>query len=149
MALALLFVPAPAFALIVLSFHSTAGAVPVIGEGTTTATLDFGRVSAFEPPLPGVNRSVGASSYTLSTGFGVRVERVVSLSANYTLQSRLLTTQALTWYVNGIPLSTSATTVATAQPFGSTVPHTVGFEVPFSHSAGTVSAVLEVIAIAN
>lgn len=147
--LALLFVPAPASALILLSFYSIPGAVLMTGNETAEAALDFGRVSAFEPLSIGVNRSVGPSAYTLSTSFGVRVVRVVSTSANYTLRARLQSAQALTWYINGVPLSPSTTTVATAQPFGSTVPHTVAFQVPFSHPAGPVTTVLEVMAIAN
>lgn len=149
MVLAFLFIPAPAFAIILLSFQSIPGAVALAGAGTTNAVLNFGSVSAFEPLALGVNRSVGASGYRLSTSFGVRVTRVVSLSANYTLQARLQIAQPLTWLVNGVTMSTSAVTVATAQPFGSTVPHTVAFDVPFAHPAGPVSAVLEVMAIAN
>jgi hypothetical protein len=149
MVLAFLLVPAPAFALILLSFHAAPGAVLVVGEGTANAVLNFGSVSAFEPLPLGVSRSVGSSSYTLSTTFGVRVVRLVSLSATYTLRARLQSAQALSWQVDGVTMSTSETTVATGQPFGLTVPHTVAFEVPFNHPAGPVTTVLEVIAIAN
>ena len=147
--LALLLVPAPSSALILLSFESVPGAVPLSGSGSATGTLNFGTVSAFAPVPSGVTRAASASSYTLSTRFGVRVTRVVSLSATYTLQARLVTAQTLTWRVDGVPLSTVAATVATAQPFGTTVAHTVDFNVPFSHAAGPVATVLEVTAIAN
>ena len=92
---------------------------------------------------------MGASSYNISTNFGVRVTRILSLSANYTLRANLASAHALTWRVNGVTMSTTATTVATTQPFGSTVPHTLAFEVPFTQPAGLVTTVLEVIAIAN
>jgi hypothetical protein len=142
--------PAPAFALIItLSFESVPGSVPLTGAGTPNATLSFGNVSAFEPLNPGVNRTVGASSYTISTSVGVRVTRVVSLSPNYTLQARLQSGHPLTWKLDGVTLSTTPATISTSQPFGSTVPHTLAFVVPFSHAAGAVTTVLEVTAIGN
>ncbi len=147
--LAFVVVPAPASALIALSFQSISGSVSLTGAGTPNASLNFGTVSAFEAVAAGVSRSVGATSYTISTSFGVRVIRIISLSANYTLRASLQSAHALTWRVNGVAMSTSAATVASTQPFGSTVPHTLEFEVPFTHPAGAVNTVLEVIAIAN
>jgi hypothetical protein len=142
--------PAPAFALIIsLSFESVPGAVALTGAGTPNATLNFGTVSAFEPLNPGVNRSAGASSYTISTSVGVRVTRVVSLSPNYTLRARLSSGHPLTWRLDGVTLSTSPATISTSQPFGSVVPHTLAFVVPFSQPAGAVTTVVEVTAIGN
>lgn len=147
--LAFVVMPAPASALIALSFESVPGAVSLTGGGSSVAALDFGTVSAFEPVDAGVTKSVGGASYNLATSFGVRVTRIISMSANYTLRANLQSAHALTWQVNGVTMSTTPTTVATVQPFGSTVPHTLSFEVPFSHPAGVVTTVLEVIAIAN
>jgi hypothetical protein len=147
--LALVVMPAPASALIALTFESVPGAVSLTGGGTSIALLDFGTVSPFEPVNAGVTRSVGGASYDISTNFGVRVTHVLSLSANYTLRANLASAHALTWRVNGVTMSTSTTTVASTQPFGSTVPHSLAFEVPFTHPAGVVTTVLEVIAIAN
>jgi hypothetical protein len=142
--------PAPAYALIItLSFESLAGSVALVGDGTPNATLSFGNVSAFEPLNPGVNRTVGASSYTISTNIGVRVTRVVSLSPNYTLQARLQSAHPLTWQLDGVTLSTTPATISTSQLFGSIVPHTLAFVVPFSHAPGAVTTVLEVTAIGN
>jgi hypothetical protein len=106
-------------------------------------------VSAFEPLNPGVNRTVGASSYTISTSVGVRVTRVVSLSPNYTLQARLQSAHPLTWQLDGVTLSTTPVTISTSQPFGSSVPHMLSFVVPYSQPAGAVTTVLEVTAIGN
>lgn len=149
----LVFFPAPVFALLIsMSFQSVPGAVPLSGAGSTHATLNFGSVSAFEPLGPGVNRAVGASSYTISTQFGVRGTYLLLggiLSPNYTLRARLVSPQPITWRVDGIAMSTSAATVATSQPYGPIVPHTIAFEVPFSRPAGALSTVLEVTAIAN
>ena len=149
--LAFLLVPAPIFALLIsMSFESIAGSVPLTGAGTTSATLNFGAVSAFEPLKPGVTRTVGASNYTVSTRFGVRGTHLLSLlSPNYTLRARLQSGHVLTWRVDGTTMSTSAATIATSQPYGPTVPHTLSFVVPFSHTAGAVTTVFEVTAIAN
>ena len=137
--------PTPLFAIITISVQSVPGARPVTGG----VVLDFGSVSAFEALPSGVTRTVGASNYTISTSFGVRVTRLVSLSPNYTLQARLQTAHALSWQLDGVAMSTSAATVATSLPYGTTVPHTLAFVVPFAHAAGAVSTVLEVTAIAN
>lgn len=148
--LGLVLFPAPAFALIItLSFESVPGAVPLTGAGTPNASLNFGTVSAFAPLNAGVSRTVGASSYTISTSVGVRVTRVVSVSPNYTLQARLQSGHPLTWRFDGATLSTSPTTISTSQPFGSTVSHTLAFVVPFSQPAGAITTVVEVTAIEN
>jgi hypothetical protein len=143
--------PVPAFALLInMSFESIPGAVPMTGAGTHTATLNFGSVSAFEPLNPGVSRTVGASSYTVSTHFGVRATHLLSLlSPNYTLTGRLQSGSTITWQLDGVTMSTSAATIATSQPYGPTVSHTVAFAVPFSRPAGAISTVFEVTAIAN
>ena len=142
--------PAPAFALIItLAFETVPGSVSLTGAGTPNATLNFGNVSAFEPLNPGVNRAVGASSYTISTSVGIRVTRVISLSPNYTLQARLQSGHPLTWRLDGVTLSTGPATISTSLPFGSPVPHTLSFVVPFTHAAGPVTTVLEVTAIGN
>lgn len=146
--LGLLLVPAPVFAIIMLTFQSVPGSVSLAG-GPRNATLNFGNVSAFEPLNTGVSRSRTAANYTLSTNFGVHVRRLVGLSANYSLQARLRNANALTWRVDGMTMSTTAATVATSQPYGTTVPHLLAFVVPFSHAAGAVTMVLEVTAIAN
>jgi hypothetical protein len=114
--------------------------------------LDFGRVSAFEPLGAGVTRTVGGSTYTISTQFGVRGSYLLLggiLSPNYTLQARLRNPHVLTWRVDGVAMSTAAATVATSQPYGPVVPHTLAFVVPSSQTAGTFTTVLEVTAIAN
>ncbi len=143
--------PGPVFALLIsMSFQSVPGSVSLTGAGTTNATLNFGTVSAFEPLNTGVTRTVGASSYTISTRFGVRATHLLGLlSSGYSVQARLVSANALTWRVDGVTMSTSPSTVATSQPYGSTIPHTLDFVVPFSRAAGAVTTVLEVTAIAN
>ena len=150
--LGLVFFPAKVFALFIsMSFESIPGSVALTGAGTTNAALNFGTVSAFETVGAGINRTVAASSYTISTQFGVRGSHLLGglASPNYTLQARLQNPHTLTWRVDGVTMSTAAATVATSQPYGTTVPHTLSFVVPFSQPAGMVTTVLEVTAIAN
>jgi hypothetical protein len=149
--LGLVCIPAPVYALLIsMSFESVANSVPLTGAGSSAATLSFGHVSAFEPLNTGVSRTVGGSSYTISTSFGIRATHLLSLlSPNYTVQARLGTANVLAWRVDGFTMSTSATTIATSQPYGATIPHTLAFVVPFSATAGPVTTVLEVTAIAN
>ena len=140
--------PAPLFALITISVESVPGSRPVAGL-SPLVTLDFSNVSAFGAVPSGVTRTLGSSSYTLSTNFGVRVTRLLSFSSSYTLQARLQSAHPLTWRVDGVALSTSPATVATSQPYETTIPHSLAFVVPFAHPEGAVSTVLEVTAIAN
>jgi hypothetical protein len=151
----LILLPAPLHAQLVsdisLSFASVPGSLPLSGAGTNSATLNFGNVSAFEPLTAGVSRTVGASSYTVSTNFGVRTTKnlVGLLSANYTLKGRLQSAQTLTWRVNGTTMSTTDAVIGTSQPYGTAVSHTLSFVVLFSQAAGPVTTVLEITAIAN
>jgi hypothetical protein len=153
--LAIMLFPAPLFGQLLssisLSFASVPGAVPLSGAGTDSATLNFGSVSAFAPPNPGVSRAVGASSYTVSTTFGVRTTKGLLgvLSPSYTLKARLRNAHPLTWRVDGTTMSTTDITIGTSQPYGSIVPHALSFVVPFSRPAGAVTTVLEITAIAN
>ena len=149
--LAFVLLPNPVSALLInMTFQSVPGYVSLSGAGSTNATLNFGRVSAFEPLSAGVTRTVGASSYNISTRFGVRATHLLGiLSSGYTLQARLRNAHVLTWRVDGLIMSTSPALVSPSQPYGTTIPHTLDFTVPFSHAAGPVTTVLEVTAIAN
>jgi hypothetical protein len=153
--LGLILLPAPVDAQLLsaisLSFTSVAGSVPLSGAGTDTATVNFGNVSAFQPLSAGVSRTVGASSYTVSTNFGVRTTKNLLglLSSNYTLRARLQSAHTLTWRVNGTTMTTTDAIVGTSQPYGTSVSHSLSFVVPFSRSAGAVTTALEITAIAN
>lgn len=134
-----------------LSFASIPGSLPLSGAGTNTGTLNFGNVSAFEPLTAGANRTVAGSSYTVSTNFGVRTTKNLGalLSPNYTLKGRLQSAQTLTWRINGTTMSTTDALIGTSQPYGTTVSHSLSFVVPFSQTAGPITTVLEITAIAN
>lgn len=151
----LILLPAPLQAQLVsaisITFTSVPGSVPLAGAGTDTAALNFGNVSAFRPLGSGMTRAVGASSYTMSTNFGVRTTKDLLglISPNYTLRARLQTAQTLTWRVNGTTMTTTDAIIGTSQPYGTSVSHSLSFVVPFLHAAGPVTTVLEVTAIAN
>ncbi len=153
--LGLLLSPAPLQAQLVsaisISFTSIPGSVPVAGAGTKSAAMNFGNVSAFRPVGSGMTRTVGASSYTVSANFGVRATKTLLglTSPNYTLRARLQSAQTLTWRVNGTTMTTTDATVGTSQPYGTAVPHSLSFVVPFSRAAGSFTTVLEITAIAN
>jgi hypothetical protein len=151
----LILLPAPLHAQLLsgisLSFAAVSGSLPLSGAGTSSASLNFGNVSAFGPLTAGASRTVGASSYTLSTNFGVRTTKTLIglLSPNYTLMGRLQSVQTLTWQVNGTTMSTTDAVIGTSQPYGTTVSHSLSFVVPFSQAAGPLTTVLEITAIAN
>lgn len=147
--LGLVLFPAPSFALILLSFQSIPGSLPILGAGTPIGILNYGTVSAFGPVGNGVTRSVGASAYTISTRIGVRVTKLLTASSTYTLRARVVTSNGVGWEVDGSTLTTGATTVATLQPYATTVPHTLSLVVPFARPAAAVTTVLEVTAIAD
>jgi len=146
-------VPVPAFAQLFginLTFQSVAGSVSITGAGSGTATLNFGTVSAFEPVGVGVARTSTATDYTIATQVGVRVTKgILVLSPNYTLRSRLTVAQPLTWKVDSVTMSTSFATIATSQPYATTLPHALAFIVPLSSAAGAVNTNIEVLAVAN
>ena len=148
MALGFLLFPAPLFAIISISLPGVPGGRPVNGL-SPLFSMDFGTVSAFEPLPPNVNRVVGGSSYVLASDFGVRVTKLLSGSTSYTLQARLQSAHPLTWRIDGVALSTTATTVATLQPYATTIPHTLAFVVPFARPAGVITTTIEVTAIAD
>jgi hypothetical protein len=147
--LALIAMPARLFATILLTFQSVPGGVSIVGAGTGIGVLSFGTVSAFETLGAGVSRTNNPSDYRVSTQFGVRTVKVLGASTSYTLQARLQSSSAVTWLVDGVTMSTSPAVVATLQPYGSTLSHTLTFVVPHTLAAGAISSTFEVTAIAN
>ena len=107
------------------SFESVPGSVPLDRAGTPNATLNFGNVSAFEPLNPGVNRTVGASSYTISTSFGVRVTHLVSSEPE--LHAAGASAERASAHVAGRRRDDvhGSATISTSQPYGPAVPHTL------------------------
>src|SRR5688500_16771368 len=104
-----------------LTFQTVTGGLSVSGAGTDTASMNFGTVSAYAPLGAGITRSTNATDYTIGSDFGVRVVRNGGQSPNYLLRARLTSSNALTWRINGVVMTTTLATIANAQPYGSTV----------------------------
>ena len=132
-----------------LTFQTVSGGLSLSGSGTDTASMNFGTVSAYAPLGAGISRSNNATDYTIGSGFGVMVVRNGGRSPNYLLRARLTSSNALTWRINGVVMTTTLATVANAQPYGSTVPYALEFVVPVASAPGAASATFEVRAIVN
>jgi hypothetical protein len=134
-----------------LTFENDAAGVAMTGAGTNAATMALGAVSAYNTiATPGVTRTVGASNFTVSSPFGVKVVKANTSSANYTLAAALGSADATnTWKINATTLSTTNQNLGTTYAYGSAVAHTVSLTVPFTASTGAVSKVLNFTATAN
>jgi hypothetical protein len=148
--LALAIAPVQLFAdTILLTLHSIPGSVPVLGAGTTLGIVNLGTVSAFEPLGAGVSRTIGPSSFRISTQFGLRVVRVLGSTTSYTLRAQLRQGRPIPWRIDGVSMNTGPQVVATLQPYGTILPHTVDFTVSFATAAGALDASFDLTAIAN
>jgi hypothetical protein len=132
-------------------FNTDSSGVTLGGAGTNAATLDFGNISAYGTLASNVSRSVGASSFTVSTPFDVRVDKANTSSANYTLKAQLNTTDAVnTWALNSIAVSAaSQSTLNATGSYGSGSAYTLALTVPFSSSASSISNTINFVASAN
>lgn len=133
-------------------FNSDASGVALTsGAGTNAATLDFGNISAYGT-LPGtISRTVGATSFTVSTPFDVLVNMANSSSANYTLKAQLNTADAVnTWALNTTTITNaSQATLTSTGSYGSSAAYTLALTVPFSSSAAAITNTINFVASAN
>ena len=134
-----------------LTFETDASGVSLTGAGTSTATLAYGTVSAYATiATANVTRTLGASDFTVSTPFGLKVVKANSSSSNYTLQAALGSADATnTWTIDSTALSTSNQTLGSSYGYGSAVSHTMKLTVPFSAAAGAVSKSVNFTATSN
>jgi len=134
-----------------LTFENDAAGVALTGAGTNAATMALGAISAYNTlSTPGVTRTVGATNFTVSSPFDVKVVKANTSSANYTLAASLASADATnTWKINATTLTTSNQNLGTAYGYGSAVSHTMYLTVPFTASTGAVSKVLNFTATAN
>ncbi|MBV8281107.1 MAG: hypothetical protein JO347_03465 [Candidatus Eremiobacteraeota bacterium] len=134
-----------------LVFDTDASGVTLGGTGTNAATLGFGSVQAFgTAPGTNINRATGASSFTVSTPFDVKVVEANSSSPNYTLTAQLASSDSNTWQVGGVPVTSgSAATITATGSYGGDVAYTLALTIPFSEAAGTISNTLNFVATAN
>ena len=125
-----------------LTFVTDASGLAVTGTGTSTASLPFGNVSMYSGTVPAnVTKTIGATSFSLSTPFDVRVDLANSASTTYTLTATLAAVDSInTWWLGAIDISAGAPHALTAAGvFGTAVPYTFKLTVPASATAGLVS----------
>jgi len=134
-----------------LTFENDAAGVSMSGAGTNAATMALGTISAYNTiATPGVTRTLGGSSFTVSSPFGVKVVKANSASANYTLSAALASADSTnTWKINATALTTTNQSLGSSYSYGSAVAHTMSLTVPFTASTGAISKVLNFTAIAN
>jgi hypothetical protein len=135
-----------------LVFNTGTNGVTLGGDGTSTATLAFGSVSAYGTLNTNVGRSVGANAFTVSTPVGVTVAKYNSASANYTLKAQLASTDAVnTWTVGGTAVTGAAqATITSTGAYGSAAQESVAITVPFASASLTaISNTLNFTASAN
>lgn len=134
-----------------LTFENDAAGVSLTGAGTNAATMALGSISAYNTlATPGVTRTLGASNFTVSSAFGVKVVKANSASATYSLGAALGSADATnTWKINSTTLSTSNQSLGATYSYGSAVAHTMYLTVPFTASTGAISKVLNFTAVAN
>src|SRR5688572_9217501 len=65
-----------------LTLENDGAGVPLARAGTNAATMSLGAISAYNAfSTPGVSRTVGATNFTVSSPFGVRVVKANSASS--------------------------------------------------------------------
>jgi hypothetical protein len=135
-----------------LTFENDAAGVALAGAGSNAATMALGTISAYNTiSTVGVTRTVTpGTDFTVSSPFGVKVEKANSASATYTLAAALASADATnTWTINATTLTTANQNLGTTYGYGSAVAHTLYLTVPFSASTGAISKALNFTATAN
>jgi hypothetical protein len=133
-----------------LTFVTDASGLAVTGTGTSTASLPLGNVSMYSGTVPAnVTKTIGATSFSLSTPFDVRVDLANSASTTYTLTATLAAADSInTWWLGAIDISAAAPHALTAAGvFGTAVPYTFKLTVPASATAGLVSNTINFTAV--
>src|ERR1700730_15848941 len=133
-----------------LTFVTDASGLAVTGTGTSTASLPLGKLSMYSGTVPAnVTKTIGATSFSLSTPFDVRVDLANSASTTYTLTATLAAADSInTWWLGAIDISAAAPHALTAAGvFGTAVPYTFKLTVPASATAGLVSNTINFTAV--
>jgi len=115
-----------------LIFDSDPGGVTLGGNGSSTASVNLGTISAFGPLAPGVTRpSVTASNYTVRTLFDVQVIQGGVASPNYTLSAQLaaVAPTGFTYAVDAVTLTTAVQTIQANGAYNTDVRHALNLTV--------------------
>lgn len=134
-----------------LTFENDAAGITLTGAATDTATMAFGNVSAYGTiSTSGVTRTVGASSFTVSSPFGVKVMNANGSSSSYTLQAALGSPDATnTWVINSTTLTTTGQPLGSTYSYDSPVSHTLRITVPFSAAGTSISRAVNFTVTSN
>jgi hypothetical protein len=134
-----------------LTFVSDGSGVPLGGTGTNAASLDFGTVSQFGNISANVSRVLGSGFMTLSTPFDVLVTKSNDASATYALSAQLTTAPGVNgWTIDTFPLNaTTPTSLTVTGAYSSAMAHSLILNIPNTEVAGTISNVVNFVAIAN
>jgi hypothetical protein len=150
---ALLSVESASAASLTLTFSSDASGISLGGSGTANSTISFGSVHAYGGAVPaGVTKSVGATTWTLSTPIDVKVTKAgLGTSVNYTMTAQLQSSGlAYTWKLGSATLTSAfPATVTAAGVYGSNTAYTFSLTIPFSAAAGAVNNTLDILVTAN
>jgi hypothetical protein len=149
----------PTICSLTIDLQSDAAGIALGGSGTATTTMAFGSMQAFGGTVPtGVTKSVGTSSWTVTTPFDVKVTCfnllipcTLLVSPGYTLTAQLQSSDTVnTWKIGSSTLSsTSATTLTTSGTYSAVTSYTFGLTIPFTEVAGIISNTVNIVAIAN
>ena len=151
----------PAVCSVTITFRSDASGISLSGSGSNAAGMSFGTASAFGGTVPsGVTKITGATNWTLSTPFDVEVDCTnlltllpctLLLTPTFTLTAQLQSADATdTWKLNSQTLTNSgATTLTAAGTYGQNVAYTFALTIPFSKPAGSISNMINFVAISN
>ena len=151
----------PVLCALSVSLQSDASGIALGGSGSSAPTMSFGTMQAFGGSTPsGVSKSVGATNWTISTPFDIKVSCTnllsllpcsIILTPTYFLAVQLQSTDTTnTWKVAGFTLSsTSATALTSSGTYGATTPYTFGLTIPFTEPAGVISNTINFIVVSN
>lgn len=122
----------------------------VSGAGTDTATAALGDISKYGPVPTGFTRTIGATTYTLSSTVSVRVDQANAGSPDFNLLANLGTGPGFNqWKLDGTALTTSAFNLRPMSQYAT--PHTLNFDliVPNGSGAGPIDNTINFTASAN
>ncbi len=135
-----------------LVFNSNASGVALTGSGTNAATLAFGNVSAYGAVGANITRTVGATSFTVSTPVDVLVSASNSTSANFTLTAQLNAADGSnTWQYGTTTITNgSAASVTATGTYGTALTGPVALTIPLGSTTGlSINNAINFVATAN
>jgi hypothetical protein len=117
---------------ITLVFDSDPGGVTLGNNGSSSASLNFGTISAFGPLAAGVTRpTVLPATYTVRTLFDAQVIEGGLTSANYTLTANLAAAAptGFSYAIDAVTLTTAARTIQVNGAYNTDVQHSLSLTV--------------------